>query len=149
MMVDGVGHMNIPEFEGLTQGQVEALMQRIHSVPIIDTLQMDILRVSPGECDAFVPRAEKWDGIYKTFHGGMLATIADTVTCWAILTLAGAETKVATTDFNVRFLAPCNTGVVCHGKVLKFGRTLCPAEAEIRDENKKLVAVAQVTYIRL
>jgi len=141
--------VKMPEYEGISEEEVKALMERIHSVPIIETLQMEILRVSPGECDGYVPRAEKWDGIYRTFHGGMLATIADTVTCWAILTLTGADAQVATTDFNIRFLAPCNTGVVCHAKVIKVGRTLCPTEAEIRDEEGKLVAVAQVTYIRL
>jgi len=141
--------VKMPEYEGLSEEGIKALMERIHSVPIINTLQMEILRASPGECDSWVARKDKWDGIYQTFHGGMLATIADTTTCWAILTLAGADAQVATTDFNIRFLAPCHTGVVCHAKVLKLGRTLCPTEAEIRDEEGRLVAVAQVTYIRL
>ena len=39
------------------------------------------------------PEKREWDGIYQTMHGGILATIADSVTCWAILTEIGAEDR--------------------------------------------------------
>jgi len=133
----------------LTEQEIEEMMKRIHSVPIIDTLQMEILRLDKGECEGRVPRARKWDGIFETFHGGLLATIADTVTCWAILTKIGSEAKVATTDFNIRFLRPCNTDVRCVARVIKAGRTMSLSEAEIFDSENNLVAVAQVNYIKL
>ena len=65
---------------------IKSMMNRINSVPITDTLKMQILRLDKGECEAFISREKKWDGIYETFHGGILATIADSITCWAILT---------------------------------------------------------------
>ena len=137
------------ESSSLNEQQVEAMMKRIHAVPIIETLQMTILRLDEGECEAHVPRATKWDGIYQTFHGGLLATIADTVTCCAILTKIGSDAKVATTDFNIRFLRPCNTDVRCAARVIKAGRTMSLSEAEIYDSEDKLVSVAQVNYIKL
>ncbi|MEL0213356.1 MAG: PaaI family thioesterase [Euryarchaeota archaeon] len=120
------------ETSTLSDNQIDAMMKRIHSVPIID-----------------VPRAKKWDGIFETFHGGLLGTIADTVTCWAILTVIGSEAKVATTDFNIRFLRPCNTDVRCVARVIKAGRTMSLSEAELYDSENNLVAVAQVNYIKL
>ena len=110
---------------------------------------MKILKLEKGSCEAMVPRHTQWDGIHETFHGGMLGTIADTVTCWSILTEIGADSLVATTDFNIRFLRPCHTDVVCKAHVVRVGRTMCLAHADLYDTNGKLVAVSQVNYIRL
>lgn len=133
----------------LSDEQLLALDQRIQSIPIVDTLKMKILKLEKGSCEAMVPRHTQWDGIYETFHGGMLGTIADTVTCWSILTEIGADSLVATTDFNIRFLRPCHTDVVCKAHVVRIGRTMCLAHADLYDTNGKLVAVSQVNYIRL
>ena len=93
------------------------------------------------------------DGRVKTLHpkihGGLLATIADSITCWAILTEIGPESNVATTDFNIRFLRPCKTDVRCLAKVIKVGRKMSLAEARIFDDNDKLVAISHVNYIIL
>ena len=102
------------ETRTLNQDEIEAMMARVNSVPMMHTLDLEILRLDHGECDAKVPRKIEWDGIYQTMHGGILATIADSVTCWAILTQIGAKEKVATTDFNIRFLRPCLTDALCH-----------------------------------
>lgn len=133
----------------LSDEQLLALDKRIQSIPIVETLKMKILKLEKGICEAMVPRHTQWDGIYETFHGGMLGTIADTVTCWSILTEIGADSLVATTDFNIRFLRPCHTDVVCKAHVVRVGRTMCLAHADLYDTNGKLVAVSQVNYIRL
>ena len=137
------------ESETPSDEQLLALDQRIQSIPIVETLKMKILKLEKGSCEAMVPRHTQWDGIYETFHGGMLGTIADTVTCWSILTEIGADSLVATTDFNIRFLRPCHTDVVCKAHVVRIGRTMCLAHADLYDTNGKLVAVSQVNYIRL
>jgi len=133
----------------LSEDEIEAMMDRVNSVPMMDTLDLEILRLDHGECDARVPRRVEWDGIYETMHGGILATIADSVTCWAILTEIGAKEQVATTDFNIRFLRPCLTDAVCHARVIRAGRRLCVAVADLLDLNGRKVAVAQATYARL
>jgi acyl-coenzyme A thioesterase PaaI-like protein len=50
---------------------------------------------------------------------------------------------------NIRFLSACNSNATAEARVIKFGRTLCPAEVMIRDAAGKEVAIAQVTYMRL
>ncbi len=137
------------ESSTLDDKEIEEMINRINSVPITETLNMNILRLDKGVCEAFVPRENKWDGIYETFHGGILATIADSITCWAILTEIGANSNVATTDFNIRFLRPCKTDVRCVASVIKVGRTMSLAKAELFDIENELVAVSQVNYIRL
>jgi uncharacterized protein (TIGR00369 family) len=135
--------------ETLTTVQLDALLERIYKVPIMESLAMTITGLEEGICIATVPRQAKWDGIYQTFHGGILGTIADSITCFAILTKLGADANVATTDFNIRFLRPCHTDVTCTARVIRAGRTLSLAEAEITDQHGKIVAIAQVNYIHL
>ena len=137
------------ETDTLSKEEVDAMMARVNSVPMMHTLNLEILRLDRGECDARVPRRVEWDGIYQTMHGGILATISDSVTCWAILTEIGSDEKVATTDFNIRFLRPCLTDAICHARVIRSGKRLCVAEADLIDTTGRKVAVAQATYARL
>jgi len=87
--------------------------------------------------------------VFESFHGGLLMTIADSTACFAILTRTGSEARLTTTDMNIRFLAPCLSDVTARARVIKFGRTMCPAVVELFDDKDNLVAVAQVNYIIL
>jgi uncharacterized protein (TIGR00369 family) len=87
--------------------------------------------------------------IFKSFHGGLLMTLADTAACIAVLTRTGADALITTTDMSIRFLAACLSDATAEAKIIKFGRTLCPVSVEIRNAEGALVAVSQVTYMRL
>ena len=127
----------------------KALLARISRIPIVETLRMEILKFGDGYCEARVPRERKYDGVFESFHGGLLMTLADSTACFAILTLTGPDTRLTTTDMNIRFLAACLTDVTAKAQVIKFGRTLCPVAVDMFDENGQQVAVAQVTYMLL
>jgi len=133
----------------LSDNDKEAILSRIKSVPISEKLEMEILKLDDGFCEARVPHDNSYDGIFNSFHGGMLMTVADTIACWAVLTRSGPDTKTATTDMNIRFLAPCTSDVTARARVIKFGRTMCPVAVDLYDRNERHVAVAQVNYILL
>jgi uncharacterized protein (TIGR00369 family) len=128
---------------------LSALHGRINSVPIVATLGIEVVSLADGYCETKTPRRQSYDGIFESFHGGLLMTVADTTACWAVLTKAGARANLATTDMNIRFLAPCLSEVSARARLIKFGRTLCPVEVNLFDAADKHVAVAQVTYILL
>lgn len=129
--------------------QKQAILDRIKDIPIVKTLNFKIEEMSEGLCRAFVPREVKYDGIYESLHGGLLMTIADSIACFAIMTQTGPDQPMTTTDMNIRFLAPCRDDVRAVAKVIKCGRTLCPVHVELFEAAGTMVAVAQVTYIRL
>jgi len=129
--------------------QESALLARINQIPIVQTLDFQIIRFSDGYCEMRLPRSLKYDGVFESFHGGLLMTLADSTACFAILTRTGPDTRLTTTDMNIRFLAPCLTDVIARARVIKFGRTLCPVAVDLFDETGRQVAVAQVTYILL
>jgi uncharacterized protein (TIGR00369 family) len=126
-----------------------AILSRIQKIPIVRTLEFEFRSFDQGFCEARVPRKTCYDGVFESFHGGLLMTVADSTACFAILTGTGPDVKLTTTDMNIRFLAPCLTGVIARATVIKFGRTLCPVAVDLFDENGLQVAVAQVSYILL
>lgn len=118
-------------------------------VPIFATLGFQEVTFDRGWCRAVVPRRREYDGIFETFHGGLLMTIADSAAALAVLTLAGSLARITTTDMSIRFLAPAVGDVVVEARVIKFGRTLVPLQVNLCDLDARLVAIAQVTYMRL
>lgn len=125
------------------------LLDRVKLIPIVDTLKIRIDDFSEGFCRATVPHQRSYDGIFESFHGGLLMTVADSIACFAIMTRTGPDDPLTTTDMNIRFLAPCLTDVTAVARVIKIGRTLCPVAVDLFDANGTQVAVAQVTYMRL
>ena len=125
------------------------IMERIQVIPAFSALKIQIETFTVAQCVAVMPMMPEFNGIFGSFHGGLLATAADTITCFALLTMVTPESPMATTDLSIRFLAPCATDVRVDARVIKCGRTLCPIEANLYDMNGKHVAVVQATYIRL
>jgi acyl-CoA thioesterase len=128
---------------------VEAILARVRSIPISSTLEFEVESVEDGACTLRVPRRRKYDGIHQSFHGGILMTAADSAAAFATLTTTSAGERIATTDMSIRFLAKCLTDVRVVARVVKTGRTLVPVGVEIFDSDGVLVAIAQVTYMRL
>jgi uncharacterized protein (TIGR00369 family) len=123
------------------------VLERIKKIPIVNTLGFEFIELDAGRCSAKVKYDKKYDGIFESFHGGLLMTVADSVSAFVILTLTGADAVITTTDMNIRFLAPCRTDVTAAAEVIKLGRTLAPAAVDLFDDKGVKVAVAQVNYM--
>jgi len=124
-------------------------LEKINSIPIVSTLGIQIEELTNRFCRVRVPHDTKFDGVFDTFHGGMLMTIADTIACFLIIMRSGPDMRMATTDMNIRFLAPCIGEVTAEARFMKAGRTLNPISVELFDSDGTKVAVAQICYILL
>ena len=119
----------------------------MNGVPIMKLLSAGITEIGEGVCKMRFPRKENYEGIFDTFHGGLITTAADTAAAAAVLTVAGANASITTTDIHIRFLRPCRSGITATATVIKAGRTLCPVDVSLSDEDGRRIAVAQVTYM--
>lgn len=133
----------------MTPDRYQALIDRVRGIPIVHSLGFRFISFGPGECRLTMPRDPLHDGIYESLHGGLLMTLADSAACFAIMTQAGPDEILTTTDMNIRFLAPCLTDPTATARVIKCGKSLCPVAVDIHDESGTLVAISQVTYMRL
>ena len=127
----------------------EAIRARIMRIPSMNTFGYRLEELSPGRAVMVAPYDAKLDGIFACFHGGLLAMLADSTGGAAVLTVTGAEAATATTDLNIRFLAPCRTDARATAKVIHTGSKLVIAEMDIHDMDGRLIAVSQASYMRL
>ncbi len=139
----------IDEPKPISEERKRAILERITRIPVVETMRMRFDELAEGYCRAMVPRDRNFDGIYNSYHGGLLMTVADSIACFAIMTLTGPDQHLTTTDMSIRFLAACRSDVTAVARVIKLGRTLVPVEVDLYDENEVRVAVAQVAYFRL
>jgi uncharacterized protein (TIGR00369 family) len=127
----------------------EAIRERLRAIPAVQTFGYRLEELSLGRAVIVAPYETRLDGIFACFHGGLLATLADSAGGTAALTVVGAETATATTDLNIRFLAPCRTDARATARIIKAGRTLVVAEIDVHDMEGRHVAVCQASYMRL
>ena len=125
------------------------ILERVAQIPIFGALGFRNLRVGMGWFECEVGRDARFDGIFDSFHGGLLMTAADSAAAIVCLTIWGRESRITTTDMNIRFLAPVRSDVRLFAQAVKHGRTLIPVVANLWRDDGTLAAIAQVTYMRL
>ena len=123
-----------------------------HIPPIAKTLDFVVTNMHGGEARAELTPGEIHYNPIGVVHGGIACTLIDTVTGCAIQSLLPAGMAYTTLSTNTNFLRPMtkDTGqVVATGKVVKPGRKVMLASAEIRDSNGKLLATGESTCLVL
>lgn len=133
----------------IDERRARAILERVATIPCVRSLGLASRILAPGHCVLMAPRDPAFHGIFPLFHGGMLAMVADCAAWFAIVTETGPDEPLLTTDLHIRYLRPCASGAVIDARVIKLGKTLCPVEVRLSDEAGELVALAQVTYMRL
>jgi uncharacterized protein (TIGR00369 family) len=127
----------------------EEIRRRVTAIPSMQTFGYRLEELGKGRAVMVAPYDRKLDGIFESFHGGLLAMLADSTGGTAALTVVGAEAATATTDLSIRFLAPCRTDARATARIIKAGRTLVIAEIDVHDMEGRHVAVCQASYMRL
>src|SRR3954468_10722467 len=70
-------------------------------------------------------------------HGGIIGMIADTACGYAAFSLMPAGCSLVTVEYKMNILAPARRALVAQGHVVKPGRTLTIARAEVYAEDGK------------
>jgi uncharacterized protein (TIGR00369 family) len=123
------------------------LEARLRDAPFHEWLGLRVIDATDTEITLAATWRAEWNNgtEARTTHGGVVMTLLDLAADWAIASAVGAP--VPTIDFSVNFLraaAPGDLTVV--GRIVKLGRSITVAEAEVLDANGKSVAVGRGTY---
>lgn len=99
---------------------------------VMATLGASLASVAPGQVEILLPFRADLCQQHGFFHAGITATIADSAAGYASYSLFPADSSVLTSEFKLHLLAPADgERLRAVGKVLKPGRTLTIAEAEV------------------
>lgn len=108
---------------------------------------MTLERVAEGEVDVALDVEDRHRNLLGIVHGGVIATLADTATGLAYRTVLEPGTQHVTSQLNVTYLAPGRGGrILARGRVIKRGRRTGYAEADVLDEESRLLARASALF---
>jgi uncharacterized protein (TIGR00369 family) len=80
--------------------------------------------------------------------GGILASIADEAMAHVVLANLNEEQTTATIEMNIRYLRPIKEGEISAiARIIKKGRKIITATAEVQDEEKSLLAYAGASFM--
>src|SRR6266550_6982835 len=130
--------------------RLERIERAIDAVPYARLLGIELEKVVPGEATLTLAVRPELSQNHGVIHGGAIASLIDTATAFAILTLLEPEERVTTVDLTINYLRPGFEGQLrATARVLRQGRRLLATSAEVTDEGGTLLATALSTYIKL
>jgi acyl-CoA thioesterase len=128
----------------------ERIERAIEAVPYAQLLGIELEKVVPGEAILTLAIRPELSQNHGVVHGGAIASLIDTATAFAILTLLDPDERVTTVDLTISYLRPSLEGRLrATARVLRQGRRLLNTSAEVTNEAGKLLATALSTYIKL
>jgi len=128
----------------MTPAEVEAKLLR---GPFHQWLGLKVPEVGDGTITITATWRREWvvnaDAGYT--HGGILATLVDLTADWALVSRTGRG--VPTVDMRVDYhRAAMQHDLTCKGRVVKAGKALAVCEAEIFDDEGRLLASGRSVY---
>jgi uncharacterized protein (TIGR00369 family) len=105
--------------------------------------------VEPGYVEIRLPFRDDLTQQKGYVHGGILGMIADTACGYSAFSLMPAGCSLVTVEYKINILSPARGSLVAKGQVIKPGRTLTIARAEVYAEDGKHVASMQQTLMML
>jgi len=134
----------------LTAERLERIERAIEAVPYARLLGIQLEKVAPGEATLTLAIRPELTQNHGVVHGGAIASLLDTATAFAILTLLEPDERVTTVDLTISYLRPAFEGTLhATARVLRQGRRLFTVSAELVDSGGTLLTTALSTYIRL
>jgi uncharacterized protein (TIGR00369 family) len=130
---------------------LEAMMRgEIPLPPIARTLGFLDFQAAAGKVTVTLQPSEHHLNPLGTVHGGVIATMLDTVCGCAVHTTLDAGTGYTSLDLNTRFLRPVTQGsglIRCEGEVIARGARTATAQARLVDGKDRLLAHATSTCL--
>jgi uncharacterized protein (TIGR00369 family) len=129
----------------LTIEKVQALITR---APYHQWLGLKVTALAEESIEIKATWREEWvvNPERRYTHGGILAALVDLAADWAMVKKAGRP--VPTVDLRVDYHRAAMPGdLTARGTVIRFGRQVSTAEAQIFDHEGKLVASGRGTYM--
>ncbi|MCS7019816.1 MAG: PaaI family thioesterase [Cytophagales bacterium] len=120
----------------------------IPAPPFTKWLNGSLLRVEKGEIEAeFIVRKEMTNPV-GVLHGGIHAAILDDIVGMTVA-LHGLSNLYVSVNLSVDFLAPAQIGekVIARSKVVRAGKTIVNAVAELYNESGTLLSRATTNMV--
>lgn len=101
----------------------------------------------PGQVVLRMRVDERHKQVHGVVHGGVIAALADTAGGLATYMACPRGTRVATIEMKINYLEAVEGGILdAEAKVVRLGAHIAVVDCNVRDENRRLVAKALMTF---
>ena len=105
--------------------------------------------VNPGAVEIELPYRDDLTQQKGFIHGGIIGMIADSAAGYAAFSLMPSGCSLVTVEYKMNILAPATGALIARGEVVRAGRTLTVARAEVYAQDRTHVATMQQTLMML
>ncbi|HXI37448.1 MAG TPA: PaaI family thioesterase [Burkholderiales bacterium] len=137
------------DFQPLDPGFAERVRGSFERQRAMATIGASLARIEPGACEIELPFREDLTQQKGFVHGGIVGMIADSAAGYAAYSLMPADCSLVTVEYKMNILTPGRGTLVAKGQVVKPGRTLTVARAEVYSRDGLHVASMQQTLMML
>ncbi len=127
-----------------------ATLESGNTIPLLSTLGIRLVEIGEQHAVMEVEVAEGHRNYFGGAHGGLIATLADTV-CFFPRPLLPSGRMVTTTNLNMSYVRPAQVGerLTARAEILHLGRRMVSLAVRIVNGDGKLVAHATATLMVL
>jgi len=120
---------------------IKVLINLINRGPYFELLSMEVCELGVGYSIVKVNLDKKHMNPFGIVHGGVYSSVIDTAAYWAAYCELDENVGFTSIDVTVNNLSMINAGeIIAEGKSLKIGKSICLAEATVKDAHGKLLA---------
>ena len=118
--------------------------------PYYKYLGIEVVEASDGYAKLRLNFRDHLTHPFGYFHGGALASLADSAGINSVLTVLNDEEKALTLEMKINYLMPVkDAGVSAEARVIHRGRKSAVADVDVKSDDGQLVAKAIVTCVIL
>ena len=134
----------------LDSAHVERLSQALDSVPFAKFLGIELDEIDAGVATLSFEIRPELKQNHGVVHGGAIASLIDSATAFAIISLLPTDEHATTVDLTISYLRPLTQGRArAVARVIRSGKRLIVVSAELFDDRGTLAATALSTYIKI
>ena len=128
---------------------IKTICDQVNISPYPSLLSMNLVDIDIGFAVVEIVTKEKHMQLLGAVHGGVLASLIDTVAFWAVYYgIENHNAWLTSVDLKLNYLAPATSGkLIARGRQIKVGGKLCYAEAQVNTEDNRIIAHGSSTLM--
>jgi uncharacterized protein (TIGR00369 family) len=129
---------------------IRELVDIVNASPFPEHMAMRLAAIEPDRAVIELRAGRCHLQAYGIVHGGVLATLIDTATFWAVYLGIPADAGLVNVDLKLNYLQPVENGLLtAEGRAIRSGSTICYAESDVWNASRDLVAHGTSTLMVL
>jgi uncharacterized protein (TIGR00369 family) len=134
----------------LDENRLSRIQETFSRVAYAHFLGLKLGEVKTGEATIHLEVRDELKQNQGVVHGGVVASIIDTASAFAVATRLEPGERVTTTDLTIHYLRPITEGeLTARARIIRAGRRLFVVSVDVCSDKQVLLATAVTGYLKL